>query len=209
MIKVGVSQRGTRALLTRLFQAALEAVDPYETVCRQVRLRRGQLSIGAQHYSLQPKDRIVVVGAGKASARMAQALERQVGPRIETGLVVVKYGHGAPTKRIRIVEAGHPVPDAAGIRASHMMMALIGRLKPNDLLIVLLSGGASSLLPSPPARHQPQGQTADHQIVAALRRDYSGNECGPQASVACEGRATCRHYSCACGECHPVGRDWK
>lgn len=151
MIKVGVSQRGTRALLTRLFQAALEAVDPYETVCRQVRLRRGQLSIGAQHYSLQPKDRIVVVGAGKASARMAQALERQVGPRIETGLVVVKYGHGAPTQRIRIVEAGHPVPDAAGIRASHMMIALIGRLKPNDLLIVLLSGGASSLLPSPPA----------------------------------------------------------
>ncbi len=151
MIKVGVSERGTRALFTRLFQAALEAVDPYETVCRQVRWRRGQLSIGTQHYSLQPNDRIIVVGAGKASARMAQALERQVGPRVETGLVVVKYGHGAPTARIRIVEAGHPVPDSAGLRASHMMMALIGTLKPNDLLIVLLSGGASSLLPAPPA----------------------------------------------------------
>ncbi len=151
MIKIGVSQRGTKALLTRLFQAALEAVDPYETTSRQVRFRRGQLSIGTQRYSLQPDDRIVVVGAGKASARMAQALERQLGPRIDSGLVVVKYGHGAPTKQIRIVEAGHPVPDAAGIRASRMMMALVGTLKPNDLLIVLLSGGASSLLPAPPA----------------------------------------------------------
>ena len=150
MIKVGVSQPGVRALFARLFQAALQAVDPYEAVCRQVRLQRGRLSIGTQHYSLQPQDRIVVVGAGKASARMAQALERQLGPRIKTGLVVVKYGHGAPTKKIRIVEAGHPVPDAAGIQASRMMMALIGTLKPDDLLIVLLSGGASSLLPAPP-----------------------------------------------------------
>lgn len=151
MIKVGVSQPGARALLTRLFQAGLQAVDPYEAVCRQVRLRRGRLTIGSHHYSLQPHHRIVVVGAGKASARMAQALERQLGARIDTGLVVVKYGHGAPTKKIRILEAEHPVPDAAGIRASRMILALVGTLKPDDLLIVVLSGGASSLLPAPAA----------------------------------------------------------
>ena len=149
MITVGVSQPGARALLTRLFQAGLQAVDPYKAVCRHVRLRRGRLTIGSHHYSLQPQHRIVVVGAGKASARMAQALERQLGSRIETGLVVVKYGHGASTKRIRIVEAGHPVPDVAGIRASRMILALVGTLKKDDLLIVLLSGGASSLLPAP------------------------------------------------------------
>lgn len=149
MIKVGVSQPEARAILTRLFQAGLQAVDPYEAVCRQIRLRRGRLTIGSHHYSLQPQHRIVVVGAGKASARMAQALERQLGARIDTGLVVVKYGHGAPTKKIQIVEAGHPIPDAAGLRASGMVMALVGTLKPDDLLIVLLSGGASSLLPAP------------------------------------------------------------
>jgi glycerate-2-kinase len=80
---------------------------------------------------------------------MAQALEAQLGARVETGLVVVKYGHGAPTKKIRIVEAGHPVPDQAGLQAGREIMAMIGVLQPDDLLIVLLSGGASSLLPAP------------------------------------------------------------
>lgn len=149
MITVGVSQPGARALLTRLFQAGLKAVDPYEAVCRHVKLRRDRLTIGIHRYSLHPHRRIVVVGAGKASARMAQALERQLGSRIDTGLVVVKYGHGAPTRKIHIVEAGHPVPDAAGLKASRMMIELVGGLKPDDLLIVLLSGGASSLLPAP------------------------------------------------------------
>ena len=149
MIQVGVSQPRARALFATLFRAGLQAVDPYEAVCRQVRFRRGQLTIGSQRYPLSQHQRLVVVGAGKASGRMAQALERQLGARIDTGLVVVKYGHGAPTKKIRILEAGHPVPDEAGLQASRAMMALIGTLKSDDLLIVLLSGGASSLLPSP------------------------------------------------------------
>ena len=149
MIQVGVSQPRARALLAKLFHAGLQAVDPYEAVCRQVRFRRGQLTIGSQRYFLHPNQRLVVIGAGKASGRMAQALERQLGSRIDTGLVVVKYGHGAPTKKIRIVEAGHPVPDQAGLQAGRAIMALVGTLKPDDLLIVLLSGGASSLLPAP------------------------------------------------------------
>lgn len=149
MMHIGVPQPRARTLLARLFQAGLQAVDPYEAVRRQVRIRRGRLTIGSQHYSIQQLNRIVVVGAGKASGRMAQALERQLGARIETGLVVVKYGHGAPTKTIRIIEAGHPVPDNAGLQAGRKIMALIGTLRPDDLLIVLLSGGASSLLPAP------------------------------------------------------------
>ncbi len=149
MMQVGVPQPGARALLARLFRAGLQAVDPYAAVCRQVRIRRWQLTIGSQHYSLKQVNRIVVVGAGKASARMAQALEHQLGKRIDTGLVVVKYGHAAPTGIIRIVEAGHPIPDAAGLQATRKIMALIKTLTTDDLLIVLLSGGASSLLPAP------------------------------------------------------------
>ena len=102
MIKIGVPQPRTRALLARLFQAGLQAVDPYEAVRRQVNVGRRHLTIGSQQYALDQLKRIVVVGAGKASARMAQALEQQLGPRIDDGLVVVKYGHGAPTHTIRI-----------------------------------------------------------------------------------------------------------
>lgn len=148
-MQIGVPQPGTRVLLTRLLQAGLRTVDPYEAVCRHVRLQRGRLTIGSQQYPLQKQNRIVVVGAGKASARMAQALEHRLGARIDRGLVVVKYGHGAPTKKIRIVEAGHPVPDAHGLQAGRAILKLVRTLKPDDLLIVLLSGGASSLLPAP------------------------------------------------------------
>lgn len=149
MIKIGVPQPRTRALLARLLRAGLQAVDPYEAVRRQVSVGRRHLTIGSQQYPLARFKRIVVVGAGKASARMAQALEKQLGPRIDTGVVVVKYSHGAPTKTIHVVEAGHPIPDDAGLQASRMIMALVKTLTADDLLIVLLSGGASSLLPAP------------------------------------------------------------
>jgi glycerate-2-kinase len=149
MMKIGVPQPRTRTFLARLLQAGLHAVDPYEAVRRQVSVGRGHLTIGSQRYSLHPFTRIVVVGAGKASARMAQALEHQLGRRIDDGLVVVKYGHGAPTQTIRIVEAGHPIPDAAGLEASRKVRAVAKTLTAHDLLIVLLSGGASSLLPAP------------------------------------------------------------
>ncbi|MCK6492938.1 MAG: glycerate kinase [Nitrospira sp.] len=137
--------------MTGLLQASLRAVDPYEAVRRQVRWRPGSLTIGDRHYRIGADRRVVVVGAGKASARMAQALEGRVGRRIEAGLVVVKDGHGAPTERIRIVEAGHPVPDARGQEAARQVLELVRTLNRDDLLIVLLSGGASSLLPAPAA----------------------------------------------------------
>jgi glycerate-2-kinase len=80
---------------------------------------------------------------------MAQALERALGPKLDGGLVVVKYGHLFPTKVVRIIEAAHPVPDRAGLEAGERLLDLAGTLTGNDLLIVLLSGGASSLLPVP------------------------------------------------------------
>jgi glycerate 2-kinase len=137
------------SLLRSLIRAGLQAADPSRSLLRNVS-RRGQLlRIGRHIYDLSCYDRLVVVGAGKASARMAHSLESIVGPRIARGLVVVKTGHGAPLKHITVVEAAHPIPNRAGLRAAKRMIALVGDLASRDLLIVLLSGGASSLLPAP------------------------------------------------------------
>src|SRR5262249_22411213 len=92
---------------------------------------------------------IVIVGAGKATATMARAIEQVLGRRLHSGLVIVKYGHAAPTRRIAVKEAGHPVPDRAGQVATKRLLAITSSLTERDLLIVLLSGGASSLMPAP------------------------------------------------------------
>ncbi len=89
-----------------------------------------------------------MIGAGKASAEMARALERCWGAPLE-GLVVTRYGHAAPTRWIEIVEASHPVPDEAGADGARRMLALVEGLGPNDLVIALMSGGGSALLPVP------------------------------------------------------------
>lgn len=109
------------------------------------------MQIGRQRYDLRDHARVVVVGAGKASAPMAAALEEVIGNRLAEGVVVVKYGHAVPTRTIEVLEAGHPIPDRAGQQATARVLALLSGLTPHDLLFVLLSGGASSLLPAPAA----------------------------------------------------------
>ncbi len=96
-----------------------------------------------------PKGRTVVVGAGKAAAAMAQVVEQQYKGKIDAGLVVTRYQHGLPLKQIEVVEAGHPMPDAAGQDAARRILALAGGLGPDDLLICLISGGGSALLALP------------------------------------------------------------
>ena len=136
----------TRALLRRLFAAAVAAADPAKIVPPNLPPR--------------PKGRTIVVGAGKASAAMAQAFERSWEGPI-SGLVVTRYGHSAPCERIEIVEASHPVPDAAGERASRRMLELVAGLNEDDLVVALISGGGSALLAAPA-----QGLTlADKQAV--------------------------------------------
>ena len=146
---VAVRQPHIRALLGRLLTAGLRAVDPAEALRRSIRKSGAVLRVGQRRYDLRKHRRVIVVGAGKASASMAQALEGRLGSRVHAGLVVVKYGHAAPTKTIQVVEAGHPIPDRAGQQAATRILALVGDLSSQDLLIVLISGGASSLLPSP------------------------------------------------------------
>jgi glycerate-2-kinase len=138
-----------RPLLKKLIRRALEAVDAGVALRRAVVKQGDVLRIGSRRYDLRRYDRVVAVGAGKATAPMARALEGVLGRRLDSGLVIVKYGHSVPTSRIVVEEAGHPLPDQAGQRAADRLRAIAASLTARDLLIVLLSGGASSLMPSP------------------------------------------------------------
>jgi glycerate 2-kinase len=140
-----------RLLLQRLITAGLEAADPYHALLKHVTRDRRSLHVGRRAYDFSKIDRIIAVGAGKASARMAQALEAVLGTKLDDGLVIVKTGHTLATTRIAVLEAGHPIPDRAGLVATQRLLRLTQQLTPRDLLIVLLSGGASSLLPAPVA----------------------------------------------------------
>lgn len=100
-------------------------------------------------FRVEPNRSVYVIGAGKGSARMAEALERLLGDAIAEGVVVAKYGYGLPCRKVRIIEAGHPIPDAAGEAGAKEIFALARRAKRGDLVIGLWSGGGSALLPLP------------------------------------------------------------
>jgi len=125
------------ALLRASFDAAVAAADP--------------LRIVGAHLPAAPKGRVVVVGAGKAAASMAVAVERAWPDVPLDGLVITRYGHGLPTEHIGVIEAGHPVPDAAGEDAAREILQQAAQLGEGDLLVVLVSGGGSSLLSLPVA----------------------------------------------------------
>ena len=132
-----------------IFHAALRAADPAEAIARHVQLSSGHLTVGGKTYSLDRYRRILVVGAGKATAAMAGAVEKLLGDRVSGGLINVKYGHTAKLKRIEINECAHPVPDAAGVAGAQRIAALAAEARKDDLVLCLISGGASSLLPLP------------------------------------------------------------
>ena len=118
-----------------MFDAAVAAADPARVI--------GDFLPG------RPKGRTIVIGAGKASAQMAQAFEQAWDGPLE-GLVVTRYGYTAPCQRIEIIEAAHPVPDEAGLEAGRRLMAMVEGLTADDLVVALISGGGSALLPAPP-----------------------------------------------------------
>lgn len=149
MMRIGVRPPAVRRRLERMLSAALRAVDPERAVTASLRRRGSTLLLGGDRIVLDAKGRVVVVGAGKAAATMARAVERVLGPRLNGGCVVTKYGHRRPTKRIEVLEAGHPIPDHAGELAAARILKTVRELTARDLLLVLLSGGASSLLPAP------------------------------------------------------------
>lgn len=138
-----------KPLLNRMIKRALDAVNAGAALRRAVKKEGDVLTVGTRRYDLRRYERVVVVGAGKATAPMARTIEQILGRRLDSGRIIVKYGHAVPTKRIVIEEASHPLPDRAGQSAAQRLRALASSLNSRDLLIVLLSGGASSLMPAP------------------------------------------------------------
>lgn len=143
---------GQRGRLQEIFRAALAAVAPDAAVARHICFTQGgqRLEAAGRAWDLG-RGRVRVVGAGKGAAPMAQALEGLLGDQIDEGFVVVKYGHELPLRRIALAQAAHPVPDAAGIAAAARILEIAGACVPGDLLICLLTGGASALTPAPAA----------------------------------------------------------
>jgi len=139
-----------RADLRRILQAALDAADPHAAVRCALSRTRHTLRAAGRIYDLRRIRRVAVVGAGKAALPMARAVSEVLRGRVESAFVVTSAGAKAgPKSGIEAVEAGHPVPDRRGLRAAERMLEVASSLGSEDLLIVLLSGGASSLLPLP------------------------------------------------------------
>lgn len=130
-----ISAAAARSLLRSMFDAAVSAAQP--AVCVP------------PHLPALPKGRTIVIGAGKAAATMARTLEQHWAGPLQ-GLVITRYGYAVPCERIEVVEASHPVPDAAGHAAAGRMLDMVSRLTEDDLVICLISGGGSSLLTLPP-----------------------------------------------------------
>jgi glycerate 2-kinase len=133
----------------KIFLQALRAADPNHILSSQVSLRKNVLRVGKKTYPLSRFDRVLVVGTGKASAAMAANLEEILGSRITAGWINVKYGHGRKLRRIHVQEAGHPLPDENGFKGTQEIVKLLRNLTERDLVIFLISGGGSALLPSP------------------------------------------------------------
>ncbi|RCS23752.1 glycerate kinase [Phyllobacterium salinisoli] len=138
-----------KAFLVSLFNAAVAAADPEHVI--------------AANLPRRPKGRTIVIGAGKGSAQMARAFERaweKAGHGPLEGVVVTRYGFGAECRDIEIIEAAHPVPDEAGLIAAKRLVAAVSGLTADDLVVALISGGGSALLPSPP-----NGMTLEDEIT--------------------------------------------
>jgi glycerate 2-kinase len=147
-----------RALAWQIMQAALQAVDPAEAVRNCLRLTANEMTVSHPQgneriYNLDEFDRIFVVGGGKAGAPMAAAVTDILGDRLTGGLVIVKHGHtladATPVGPIEIVEAGHPIPDQAGLQGAQQIIDLLQSTAEHDLVLCLISGGGSALMTAP------------------------------------------------------------
>jgi glycerate 2-kinase len=133
-----------------IFQAALDAAHAGNAVRAHLSVSNGILKAGSNRFPLQKFDRVFLIGIGKAAIEMAAAVEAIVGKLLVGGLAITKHGHAqCRLRRIPILEAGHPIPDRAGIEAARRVRAMLRELNARDLLLVALSGGASALLSAP------------------------------------------------------------
>ena len=141
--------QGQKKALEDIFTAGVKAVDPERAVQKYVRRQGNQLFVGDCSYILDKYKRIFLIGAGKGTAPMAKALEDILGEWLTKGLIIVKYGHGIPLEKTQILEAGHPIPDDAGLRATKELLRQAQECTKEDLILCAFSGGGSALLPAP------------------------------------------------------------
>lgn len=149
---LAIETRPIKQDMIRIRQAALAAVDPAEAVRRALRLEQGRLQVGQACWDLDSVERVLLVAAGKAAVSMARAAAEVLGERLAQGVVVTKYGHAKEDRlpaAVQVLEAGHPVPDAAGLAGARAVVGLLDGVTDRDRVLVLLSGGASALLPLP------------------------------------------------------------
>jgi glycerate 2-kinase len=180
--------------LKDIFRAGLDAVDPERAVRKYVRRKGNQLSVGDRSYALDRFKRILLIGAGKGTAPMAKALEGILGDHLTEGWIVVKYGYGMPLEKIHTMEAGHPIPDEAGLRATEEVLDQIRACTGQDLIICAFSGGGSALLPAPsPAINLDQKQETTRLLldsgatineINAIRKHLSRSKGGWLAKTA-------------------------
>ncbi len=147
----------TRKNLREIYTAAINAVNPENAIESHLKLNGKNLELlknGSPfaYFDLDSFDRILVVGAGKATSPMAKAMEKILGRRIESGLISVKYGYTEKLSTIRTIEAAHPVPDENGVKGATQIREILKGAGENDLVISLISGGGSALLPLPPEK---------------------------------------------------------
>jgi hydroxypyruvate reductase len=145
----GRETAGLRLDAVAVLSAALEAADAGGAVRRALAREGGRLVAAGEAFDLDALRHVWVTGGGKAAAAMAAAVEEVLGDRLSGGVVAVKYGHVVPTRGVRVLEAGHPHPDAAGVAAGEAVIRLAQQASAGDLVLVLLSGGGSALLTAP------------------------------------------------------------
>lgn len=133
----------------KIFKTGIAAVDPVSCVKQHCRLEDQILRINGHEFNITLYRRIIIMGAGKASAFMAKAIEDILGDLVTSGRIITKYGHGLSLKRIEVSEAGHPIPDENGLEAAKAMLDLARSADRETLVICLLSGGGSALMPCP------------------------------------------------------------
>jgi glycerate 2-kinase len=160
-----MNKRSKHAL--QIFRAALAAADPRAAVLRHLKFDGRTIIAGRRKYSLKKFDRVQVIGAGKASAAMARAVERLLGKSVAGGWINVKDGHTAPLRKIHQQECGHPVPDARGVEGTRKMAEIAREAGPRDLLICVISGGASALTPAPVSMTLGEKQELTKKLLAS------------------------------------------
>jgi len=138
-----------RRLALEIIEHALTNADPYSAAHNLLHIENDILSIGELHFDLTAKQRIFVLGGGKASYPIARALEEKLGDRITDGVVICKYGQEGKLSRARLYHASHPIPDEAGFKASREALSLAHDTGPGDIVFGCVTGGSSALMPFP------------------------------------------------------------